>query len=81
MPEPRTPRLRAWMTQNNVTWRWLSEQLGITATGARQLLTRETMPVQRYARCVEIGVPADLLPTPLDLPSGPQRKEPTFLRQ
>jgi len=78
MSEPRILRLREWMAQYNVTYRWIAEQLGITDAGVRSMLKRETMPVVRHEQCVSIGVPEELLPTPLDLPSGPQRREPTF---
>ena len=61
-----------------MTYRWVGEQLGITGQGACSLLKKETVPVKRYDQLKELGIPAHLLPTPMDIPTGPHRKEPTF---
>lgn len=78
MNEPRTVRLRQWMANCSVTYRWVGEQLGITTTAARSLLIKDTVPVKRHQRLVEIGIPAELLPVAMDIPTGPARRKPTF---
>lgn len=78
MNEPRTVRLRRWMSAYSVTYRWLGEQIGISGQAVRYFLTGETIPIERHRQLVELGVPVDLLPVALDVPSGPHRKIPTF---
>lgn len=78
MNEPRTVQLRRWMSNCNMTYRWIGEQLGITGQGACSLLKKETVPVKRYVQLKELGIPVHLLPTPMDIPTGPHRKAPTF---
>ena len=48
MTQPRIERLRGWMTERNITYRAIGERLGISMQGARSLLVRETIPVERH---------------------------------
>jgi hypothetical protein len=76
--EPRIIRLRDWMSEHFITYGAIAKHLGITVTGARWLVSRETIPVERYHQLIELGFPEALLPQPLDIPPGPRPKEPRF---
>lgn len=77
MPRKKTP-LKEWMANHNITYRALGKQLGISLSGAVQLLSRPTIPTARHSQLLALGFPEDLLPPPLDLPSGPKPKVPDF---
>lgn len=75
---PRTERLSKWMSEHDITYRALGEQLGMSAYGANKMLNQEIMPTQRHTDCLRLGFPADLLPVPFDKKRGPRPKEARF---
>lgn len=76
---PRSLRLRMWMTEHNITYQDMAEQLGIAKQAAQNFLTRDCMPVRYHEKCVVLGVPVELLPMPFDKPSGrPKGAKPNF---
>lgn len=75
---PRTERLSTWMSERNITYRALGEQLGMSAYGAHRMLHQEVMPTQRHTDCLRLGFPADLLPVPFDKKRGRRPKQPRF---
>lgn len=77
MPRKMTP-LKKWMAEHNITYRALSEQMGLSLSGVVQLLSRPTMPTARHTQLTVLGFPVDLLPPPLDVPPGPKPKQPDF---
>lgn len=78
MSTNRFVRAKEWMTEHDITYRALGEQLGVSIGGARAFLARDTIPTGRHAQLVELGFPEDILPTPMDLPPGPKPKVPHF---
>lgn len=78
MSTTRFQMAKEWMTQHNITYRALGAQVGVSISGARDLIARETIPTMRHAQLVKLGFPEDILPTPMDLPSGPKPKVPHF---
>lgn len=75
---PRQRRLRDWLRAHDITIAALGRALGVSSSRAGELLVAETMPTWLYARCFSLGLPADLLPEPLDRKRGPKPKIPRF---
>lgn len=78
MNVPRTERLGKWMSEHDITYRALGEQLGMSAYGANKMLNQEIMPTHRHADCLRLGFPKDLLPVPFDKKRGPRPKTARF---
>lgn len=57
MTQPRIERLRDWMAEGNITYRAIGERIGVLTQGARLLLVRETIPVERYQGSACSGFP------------------------
>lgn len=75
---PRSVRLKEWMDEHRITYRATGEQLGITEQSVRKFLLQDWMPVRHHEKCVALGFPVDLLPTPFDKPKGRIRSKPHF---
>ena len=66
MQEPRYKRLRRWMSDRDITFRAIGEQLGMSAAGARILLVKETIWKNgHYATLLRLGFPKELAAVPL----------------
>lgn len=74
---PRSERLREWMLAHNITDAALGRQLGITAQAVNKFFSQDTMPVRHHEKCLALGFPQNLLPTPYDRPRG-RRRIPNF---
>lgn len=71
----RQAELRVWMIRNKVTFVQLGVVMGnVTASAVQKSVRRPHMPVRNHKALVEFGVPAELLPPPLNVPSGPKPK-------
>ena len=75
---PRTERMRQWIAKNEITDRSLAEKLGLKRSRVTRMLNEETMPTEHYNACLELGIPADILPIPFNKKRGPRPKEPRF---
>lgn len=64
-----------WMRENGQTYTNLSAQMGITSCGLGRLFKGQTIPTRRHRQLVALGVPAEVLPQPLDIPTGPKPKQ------
>lgn len=78
MATDRYAQLLAWMDDHFIAFADVGEQLGMSASGARLLCLRDTMPVHRHAQFVRLGFPERLLPEPRDLRCGPKKPGPIF---
>ena len=67
---PRTERMRQWMAKNEIT--------DLKRSRVTRMLNEETMPTEHYNACLELGIPADILPIPFNKKRGPRPKEPRF---
>ena len=72
----RQAELRVWLIRNGMTYAEIGRRMGITSSGVLRLVQGERMPTKRHSEMVGMGIPADLLPQPLDVPFGPPRKHP-----
>jgi len=48
--------------------------MGISGNAVSKLCDQDTMPVHRHKQLRNLGVPAELLPEPMDLKPGPKPK-------
>lgn len=67
---PRFIRLRQWMDDNSVTYRFVATILGVSESAVPKILKRDTMPTKHHKACVEIGFPVEMLPQGKDLKRG-----------
>ena len=81
MAMSRKNMLRRWMFEWDLTYSDFAERLGMSVSGAFHLLNRESIPRERHAALLALGVPEALLPPvtekkvrkaifPCDQPSG-----------
>lgn len=81
MAMSRKNELRHWMDARNLTYGDFAERLGVSVSGAFYLLNRDSIPRERHAALLALGVPENLLPPvtekkvrkaifPCDQPSG-----------
>jgi hypothetical protein len=65
--------LLLFFEEHDITMRDAAEQLGLKSDYAvRKFLKSEYMPTDHHAKLVKLGVPAELLPTPMDRKPGPK---------
>lgn len=62
MAMSRKNELRHWMDARNLTYGDFAERLGVSVSGAFYLLNRESIPKERHAALLALGVPEALLP-------------------
>lgn len=62
MAMSRKEMLRRWMHEWNLTYSDFAKRLGVSVSGAFHLLNRESIPRERHAALLALGVPEDLLP-------------------
>ena len=72
----RDEKREIWCKRKGETLRNLAQVAGVTKSTLSVHLRRETMPVAQHARLTEYGVPAELLPAPLDRKTGPKPRCP-----
>lgn len=71
-------QLLAWMSELDISFTAVGEQLGVSNTYVRRFCQNDTCPTRHHSKLIELGFPAELLPAPVDKPKGPQRKIPRF---
>jgi hypothetical protein len=66
--------LRRWLYLNNITVADLSRVCGISKPGIRVALMKDRMPVRHHEAITAAwpDLPVELLPAPLDIPTGPR---------
>lgn len=64
--------LRIWLARNATGFKQIGERIDISGTGLAKICDQETMPTRRHAELIAMGVPAGLLPEPLDIKPGPK---------
>lgn len=68
----RQEKLRLWMARAGVRFVDMAAALDVTPAAIGKLCKQTTMPEHRHRALVDFGVPADLLPAPLNIKSGPR---------
>lgn len=62
MAMSRKEMLRRWMLEWNLTYSDFAKRLGVSVSGAFHLLNRDSIPKERHAALLALGVPEALLP-------------------
>jgi len=70
--------LLRWFSERDITLSNVAEKLGLTAAAVRAALQSETMRPIHHVRLVELGVPQDLLPPPVEKKPGRQPRVPRW---
>lgn len=70
----RLAALYLWMEENDCSLPRLAVMAGVSEVFMRVLLRRETIPVKRHTQLVALGMPEELLPTPIQPVMGRPRK-------
>uniref|UniRef100_I2Q2M1 Uncharacterized protein n=1 Tax=Desulfovibrio sp. U5L TaxID=596152 RepID=I2Q2M1_9BACT len=78
----RMRRLRVWKVENGVTWEEMGQHMrgvtgrSVTGNAVQKALRGARMPVSNHKalRDAYPNLPAELLPTPVDVPPGPKPK-------
>ncbi|MBG3875569.1 XRE family transcriptional regulator [Desulfovibrio oxamicus] len=68
----RQEKLRLWMDRTGATFLGLSAGVGINPAVLGRQCKQDTMPARNHRALVAQGVPAELLPIPLDQRPGPK---------
>lgn len=71
-------KLRQWMVEHNVTYRFLAHQLGVTEAAVQKMLRKNTMPTKHHLVCINLGFPKESLPKGEDRKPGPRPKIPNL---
>lgn len=72
----RRQELRNWMYLNGITVKRFAKVIKISDAHASNMIGQSTMPTRHHAKILKTfpDLPAELLPKPLDIPSGPRPK-------
>lgn len=68
--EIRFLKLRQWMEDHSITYRFIASILGVSESAVPKILKRDTMPTKHHKACVGIGFPVEMLPQGKDLKRG-----------
>lgn len=66
--------LLVWLKKNGIRQIDIARALNVGGNAVLRWMRAETIPVRRHEQLVKLGIPADLLPPPLDITPGPKRK-------
>lgn len=72
----RQEMLLLYLKRNGLTYASLGKLLGITGQSVLRLCRNPTAPSRRVQQLQAAGIPADLLPTPLDVTPGRKPRGP-----
>ena len=61
-----------WLKRNGCTVKRLAEVAGVTVSVLSRTLRNPTMPVAQHQALVQLGIPSEFLPQPLDKKPGPR---------
>lgn len=71
-------------TRQDLLWIWLKRQgktqaaiadaLDVGKVAVSRWMKAESIPVRRHKQLIDLGIPAELLPAPLDITPRPKRK-------
>jgi len=64
--------LALYLKRKRLSYARLGKLLGITGQSVFRLCRNDTAPTRRVEQLLEAGIPAELLPAPLDIPPGPK---------
>lgn len=70
----RQDMLSIWLKRQGMTQAKIARALEVGEISVSRWLRAERIPEKRHEQLVNLGIPAELLPKPLDITPGPKRK-------
>ncbi len=71
----RQDMLQAWIRKSDITQTEIARALEVRETTVSRWVRAETISTRRHEQLVKLGIPAELLPKPLDITPGPKKKK------
>ncbi len=68
----RQEALRLHLVRVKLSFREIGRRINVSGSAIAKLCDQETMPVHRHAELMALGIPAELLPAPLNIKPGPK---------
>ncbi|MBN2140859.1 MAG: helix-turn-helix transcriptional regulator [Desulfovibrionaceae bacterium] len=68
----RQESLRLYLGRAGLSFREIGRRIDVSGAAIAKLCNQETMPTRRHAELIAMGIPAGLLPEPLDIKPGPK---------
>ena len=70
----RQDMLSIWLKRQGMTQADIARALEVGETTVARWMKAESIPEKRHEKLVKLGIPAELLPQPLDITPGPKKK-------
>lgn len=70
----RQDMLCIWLKRNGKTQADIARALEVGEVSVSRWMRAESIPEKRHEQLVKFGIPAELLPEPLDITPGPKKK-------
>lgn len=64
-----------WLKRREITLEALAKLVGIKTAAISRNLRNDTMPVEQHKALVDYGLPAEILPDPMDQKRGPKPRK------
>lgn len=74
----RQAMLLGWLKQNGITQSSIAQALETSGQSVSRWMRAETIPSWRHEQLLKFGIPEELLPRPMNIPSGPKRPKKMF---
>lgn len=70
----RQDMLSIWLKRQGSTQADIARALDVGEITVSRWMRAESIPVRRHEQLLKLGIPAELLPAPLDITPGPKKK-------
>ena len=70
----RQDKLSIWLKKNGRTQADIARALEVGEVSVSRWMRAASIPEKRHEQLVKFGIPAELLPAPLDITPGPKKK-------
>lgn len=70
----RQDMLSIWLKKNGRTQADIARALEVGEVSVSRWMRAASIPEKRHEQLVKLGIPAELLPAPLDITPGPKKK-------
>lgn len=64
--------LYLWLRENRVSLASLARQIGVSQVSVSKWVQAESIPTKRLEQLKQLGIPEELLPKGVDIPTGPK---------
>ena len=70
----RQDMLYVWLKRRGMTQAQIARAMKVGETTVARWMKAASIPEKRHEKLVKLGIPAELLPPPLDIAPGPKKK-------